>query len=115
MTEVYAHLRSLHIAPRKVRVLATSLKGLSVRQASEALAFRPQRSALPLTMLLKSAIANARHNAGVTQPEDNMYIKNITVDEGKPMKRFQPRAQGRAAKFKRRTSHITLVLDIHDA
>ncbi len=109
MATITAHLHSLRIAPRKVRAIADTLKGMSVADARSQLKFRPRVASIPLAKLLNSAVANATHNAKVANP-DTLIIKNITVDEGRPLKRFMPRAMGRAAGFKKRTSHISLTL-----
>lgn len=109
MKAITAHLNSLRIAPRKVRAIADTLKGMTVAEARTQLQFRPRVASLPLAKLLKSAAANASHNAGIANP-DTLIIKNITVDEGRPLKRFMPRAMGRASAIKKRTSHISLTL-----
>ncbi|MFC1594924.1 50S ribosomal protein L22 [Patescibacteria group bacterium] len=110
MTDVKAQLNSLHIAPRKVRLVADSLKGLSVKDAEIELQFREKKASGPLAKLLRSAVANARNNAEIENPEETLYVKNIRVNEGRPFKRFMPRAHGRATQIKKRTSHVTLIL-----
>lgn len=115
MPEVKAKLSSLHIAPRKVRLIADKLRGLKVSDAKRELNFRVKRSTEPLDKLLASAIKNAKNNSSIENPEESMFIKIITVDEGRPFKRYMPRAHGRATMFKKRTSHITLVLDSYDS
>ncbi|OGZ41989.1 MAG: 50S ribosomal protein L22 [Candidatus Ryanbacteria bacterium RIFCSPHIGHO2_02_FULL_45_43] len=115
MTEVKAQLKSLHIAPRKVRLLADRVRGMKVIEAQQEFHFRAKRSSKPLQKLVACAVANAKHNAGVKNPEEEMFIKTITVDEGRPFKRYMPRAHGRATMYKKRTSHITVVLDSYDA
>lgn len=114
MVEISAKLSSLHIAPRKVGLIARSLKGLSARDALSTLNFRFKRSSIPLTRLLKSAIANAKNNAKITNPEEHLFVKNIRVDSGRPFKRFMPRARGRAALIKKRTSHVIITLASND-
>jgi large subunit ribosomal protein L22 len=73
------------------------------------LTYMPQKASLILKKLLDSAIANARQKKYVDV--DNLYVKNVTVDGGPMMKRFLPRAMGRATKIRKRTSHITMILD----
>ena len=108
MNQVFAKLNYLHIAPRKVRLIASALKGLSVNEAEAQLLFRPQRSGEPLLKLLRSAIANAK-NSQKLNPE-NLVIKIIRVNQGPTLKRFLPRAMGRATPILKRTSHVYLEL-----
>ena len=106
---VTAKLRYLRIAPRKVRLTADLIRGKKVQEALNQLQFITKRAALPLTKLLKSAMANARNNFGLE--EGNLYISKITVDEGPKLKRWMPRARGRVTEIQKKTSHITLMLD----
>lgn len=103
-----AKLKYLHIAPRKTRMVANSLKGLSVNEAEAQLLISPKRASEPLIKLLRSAVASAKHinqlNAG------SLFIKEIRVDQGPMVKRFLPRAMGRATPLQKKSSHITLVL-----
>ena len=109
MTQVIAKLKYLHIAPRKVRLVATAIKGLSVNEAEAQLLFRTQRSSGPLLKLLRSAIANAKNNMKMNP--DALFVKSIAVDQGPMLKRFLPRAQGRATELQKKMSHITIVLE----
>lgn len=106
---VTAKLNYLRIAPRKVRLVADLIRGKKVSQALTLLQFTTKKPALPLLKLLKSAIANARHNFGLE--EKNLYISKILVNEGPKLKRWMARARGRATEIQKKTSHITLVLD----
>lgn len=106
---ITAKLRYLRIAPRKVRLTADLIRGKKVQEALNQLQFITKRAALPLTKLLKSAMANARNNFGLE--EGNLYISKITVDEGPKLKRWMPRARGRVTEIQKKTSHITLILD----
>lgn len=101
-------LNYLHIAPRKVRLVAAALKGLSVNEAEAQLLLRPQRASKPLLKLLRSAIANAKNNKKVDA--DKLVVENMRVDQGPVFKRFIPRAMGRATPIHKKTSHVTLVL-----
>lgn len=106
--DVIAKLNYLRIAPRKVRLIAGTLKGLSAIEAEAQLLFRPQRSSKPLLNLLRSAMANAKNNYKLN-PE-KLQVKNIIVNQGPMLKRFLPRAMGRATPIQKKTSHITLTL-----
>lgn len=106
---VIAKLRYLRIAPRKVRLVADLVRNKTVEEAQTILEFTIKRAAQPLLKLLKSAIANARHNFQLD--EKNLYISKILVDEGPKYKRWMPRARGQASPIQKKTSHVTLVLD----
>jgi|SRR3989344_6991807 len=110
MKDVTAKLRYLRIAPRKVRVVADSIRGKSVRDAEIVLRFVARRAHLPLEKLLKSAVANAKHNFHM-QPE-TLVIKSIRVDQGPVLKRRLLRARGMATPIRKKSSHITLVLGV---
>jgi large subunit ribosomal protein L22 len=107
--EVRARLRFVRIAPRKARLVADMIRGKGSEEALNILTFTKKAAAKIVIKLLKSAIANATQKK--TIDIDRLYIKKITVDEGSTMKRFQPRALGRATMIRKRTSHITIVLD----
>ncbi len=109
MAEIKAQLNYLHIAPRKVRLVANLVKGMSVAEARLELESLPKRSAGPMLKLLQSAVANAKHNFQIG--EKGFYLKKVVVNPGPVSKRFEPRAFGRAAPVRMRTSHILLVLD----
>lgn len=108
MVKETVKLNYLHIAPRKVRLIADVLKGLPANEAEAQLFLRPQRASKPLLKLLRSAIANAKNNQK-TDP-DKLVVESIQVDSGPVLKRFLPRAMGRATPILKRTSHVTLVL-----
>lgn len=108
--EVKAQLNHLRIAPRKVRLAANLLKGKRVSEAQSILLHLSKRSSQPLLKLLKSAVANAKHN--FDSAEDSLTVKNISVNKGFVLKRFRPRAFGRAAPLHKETSHVSLVLGI---
>ncbi|MBI3046607.1 MAG: 50S ribosomal protein L22 [Candidatus Harrisonbacteria bacterium] len=109
MTKVTAKLNYLHIAPRKVRLIANALKGLSVNEAEAQLLFRPQRPAKPLLDLLRSAAASAKYNHKLNP--DKLIISSIKVDQGPMIKRSLPRAMGRATPLQKKMSHISLILE----
>jgi large subunit ribosomal protein L22 len=106
--EVKANLRYLRMAPRKVRLVADLIRGKGVEEAEKILSFTKKRAALPLLKLLKSAIANAKHNFNLD--EKNLFVSKILVNEGPRLKRIFPRARGRADIRQKKISHITLIL-----
>jgi len=99
----------IHVSPRKVRIVAELIRKKNVNEASGLLTYMPQKGAFILKKLLDSAIANARQKKYVDV--DNLYVKTVMVDGGPVLKRFMPRAMGRATKIRKRLSHITLILD----
>ncbi|WLV24812.1 50S ribosomal protein L22 [Aciduricibacillus chroicocephali] len=100
--------KSVRIAPRKVRLVVDLIRGKKVGEAI-AILRHTQRGASPVVeKVLNSAIANAEHNYEMNA--DNLVISEAFVNEGATMKRFRPRAQGRASKINKRTSHITVVV-----
>lgn len=106
---VTAKLNYLRIAPRKVRLVADLIRKKKIEEAQTILNFTKKKGAGPLLKLLKTAIADARHNFQLEQ--SNLYISKITVDEGPKYKRWRARARGVAFEIQKKTSHITLVLD----
>jgi large subunit ribosomal protein L22 len=109
MTEVKAKLNHFRVSPRKVRLVADLVKGLPVDAAIRQLAFSNKRSGAALLKLLKSAVSNAKNNLHLSS--ENLYIKEFRVDEGPVFKRYMPRARGRATAIRKKTSHISLILD----
>ena len=104
-----AQLRFARVAPRKMRLVADLLRGKTVGEALNILKFTRRPSAVPhVERLLKSAVANARQN-NITEPEQ-LLVGSIMVDSGPMAKRFRPRAYGRAARIRKRSSHLTMVL-----
>ncbi len=106
--DVYASLRFLHMSPRKVRLVIDAIRGLDVREAETRLTFMKQSAARPVLKLLRSAMANAEHNFQLSK--NDLMVKIITADGGPTLKRFAPRAFGRAAPIRKRTTHIELTL-----
>ncbi|MDO8523297.1 MAG: 50S ribosomal protein L22 [bacterium] len=106
--EYKAHLRYLRIAPRKVRLVADSIRGKSVREAERLLKFMSKKSALPVGKLLRSAISNAKNNFNIGQ--EKLFVKSIAVDKGPVLKRIMPRARGSASPIHKHTSHISITL-----
>jgi large subunit ribosomal protein L22 len=108
--EATAHLKYLRITPRKVRVVADLIRGKKVDAALNMLTFVEKRAALPLAKLLRSAVANADQKSKGQVDVDALYVKELTVDQGPSMRRFQPRAMGRAFKVIKKTSHISITV-----
>ena len=104
-----AKLSNYHQAPRKVRLLADLVRGKKVDEALVTLDFLPKRASTPFKQVIVSAVANAVNNFNAVK--ENLMIKEVRVDKGTVMKRFRPRARGRAFTIRHRTSHISVVLD----
>ncbi|MCB9793330.1 MAG: 50S ribosomal protein L22 [Alphaproteobacteria bacterium] len=115
--ESKASLRFSRISARKARLVADLVRGRDVEEALEVLTFTRKKSAPMIRKLIESALANAeeagRRN-GVDVDVDAMFVKTITVDEGASLRRFRPRAMGRATPILRKTSHIHVVLDARE-
>ncbi len=105
----HASLRFLRLAPRKVRLVADTIRGMPVGDALAVLKFRPQAAAKPLAKLLRSAVANADGKGGRVDV-DALVVKTLTVDQGPKMRRFMPRAMGRAFRVEKKTSHVYVEL-----
>jgi large subunit ribosomal protein L22 len=103
----------IRISPRKVRMVVDTVRGKSVSQALSILGFTRKKAALPVQKLLKSAVANAVENGGISDV-DTLVIDRIMVDEGPTLKRYMPRARGRATPIRKRTSHIRIMLRQRD-
>lgn len=103
-------LKGLHIAPRKVRVVVDQIRGKGVAEAMNLLTFTPRGAAEPVRKLLDSAIANARQQAQIDI--DALFVATVFVDQAQMMKRWTPRAQGRATRILKKTSHVTLQLGV---
>ena len=97
------------MAPRKVRQVIALIKRLPIEEAEAQLKFQTKRAALPVLKLLKSGVSSAVNNFNLSS--ENLHIFNIFVDEGPMLKRFRPRAFGRAGAIHKKTSHITLILE----
>ena len=105
---VQAHLRMIRISPRKVRLVADLIRNKKVGEAIVILDNTNKKSSVPVKKLVKSAVANAVNNNGLDA--DKLFIKKIFVNEGPTLKRFRPRAHGRAYEILKRTSHITITV-----
>ena len=105
----HASLHFLRIAPRKVRLVADEVRGQKVGDALALLKYTPQAAAQPLAKLLRSAVANAEQKGGRVDV-DALFVKTLTVDQGPKMRRFMPRAMGRAYRVEKKTSHVYVEL-----
>ncbi len=105
-----AKLKNYAQSPRKVRLVAKFVRGKSVSWARAQLRFLDQKSAPAVLKLIDSALANAGIDKNDTKATDAMFIKEIRVDEGLRLKRWMPRAFGRATPYRRKYSHISLIL-----
>jgi large subunit ribosomal protein L22 len=107
--ESRAVARTVRIAPRKVRLVVDLVRGKKVEQALQTLQFTQKRGSKVVSDLIRSAVANADQKGKIDV--DTLFVKRIFVDAGVTLKRFRPMPMGRAGKIRKRTSHITVVLD----
>ena len=117
MVESIAKVRNIRVTPQKARRIVDVIRGKQAAEALAVLKFAPQAASEPVAKLVASAMANARVTAdknGVFLDDQDLFIARAFVDEGITMKRFRPRAQGRAFRILKRTSHITVVLATPD-
>jgi large subunit ribosomal protein L22 len=104
-----ASARFVRVTPMKARRVVDLIRGLPAREAQAVLAFAPQGASEPVGKVLASAMANAEHNNQLDP--DTLWVREAYVDEGPTLKRFRPRAQGRAYRIRKRSSHITVVVE----
>jgi len=107
--ETKAVAKYIRISPQKARLAADVVRGMGVDSAITTLKFMPKKSARILRKVIESAVANAIQTEKVDA--DTLYVKSILIDGGPMLKRFRPRAMGRATRILKRTSHITVVVD----
>ncbi len=108
----YAVLKNCPTSPRKMRLVADLIRGVDVQQALDILKFNPKEASRRLEKLLLSAIANWRaKNEGVRMEDANLYVKEIFVDSARVLKRLRPAPQGRAHRIRKRSNHVTIVLE----
>jgi ribosomal protein L22 len=105
---VRAQAKYVRCSPRKARLVCDHIRGKSVEEARAILAHAPRTVARDWSKLLESAIANAEHNHELVG--EDLYVKAVHADDGPTIKRFRPRAMGRATKIRKRTSHLTVLL-----
>lgn len=107
--EAKALARQIRISPQKARLIADLVRGKDVADAINTLRFMPKKGARVMRKVIESALANASQNESIDV--DTLYVKKVFIDGGPMLKRIMPRAQGRANRILKRTSHITVVLD----
>ena len=110
--------RHVRMSPRKVRLVVDQIRGKSVNQAYQILQFSPKAAAEPISKTLRSAVANAQYkaqDAGEVLDVDDLVVSAAYVDEGPTLRRYRAAAMGRAAPIRKRTSHITVAVDLKDA
>ena len=105
---VRAHARYIRMSPYKVRQVLGLIRGLPVQEADQLLSFTNRAAAEPVRKVLRSAIANAEHNHALDA--DELIVAEAYADEGPTLRRWRPRARGRATRIRKRTSHITVVV-----
>jgi len=106
--EAKATAKYIRISPRKVRVVVDLIRGKKIQEALAILKYTPKRASEAVAKVINSAAANAEHNQQANK--DELFITAAYVDQGPTLKRYQPRAMGRADILRRRTSHITVVV-----
>jgi large subunit ribosomal protein L22 len=111
--EARAQARYVRVTPMKARRVVDLIRGLPAADAQAVLRFTPQAASEPVGKVLDSAIANAEHNNSLDRR--TLVVSEAYVDEGPTLKRFRPRAQGRAYRIRKRTSHITVVVESRPA
>ena len=117
MVQSMARVKHIRVTATKARRVVNMIRGKQAVEALAILKFAPQGASEPVYKLVASAIANARVKADQSNTyldEQDLYVSSAFVDEGTTLKRFQPRAQGRAFRINKRTSHITIVLATPD-
>jgi large subunit ribosomal protein L22 len=107
--EAKAVARYVRVTPQKARRVVDLIRGMNAGEAQAVLQFAPQAASEPIGKVLASAVANASHNLNLDPA--TLWVSQAFVDEGPTMKRFRPRAQGRAYRIRKRTSHITVVVE----
>jgi large subunit ribosomal protein L22 len=110
--EAVAKLNNYPTGPRKMRLIADVIRGMEVEKALAILEFHPQHNAVPLAKLLKSAISNwEQKNNGASAADSNLVVKTVFVDGGRTLKRMRPAPQGRGYRVRKRSNHVTLIVD----
>jgi large subunit ribosomal protein L22 len=114
MMEAKAVAKDISMSPRKVRLVVDQIRGRSVNDAYAILQFSKKAAAGPISKTLRSAVANAQYRAqedGDVLDVDTLHVAEVFVDEGPTLRRWQARAMGRASPIRKRTSHITVIVD----
>jgi len=108
---IIAQLRNCPTSPRKMRLVADMIRGIEVEKASALLQFSKKEASVRLEKLLRSAIANYEQKTGGSWEEANLFVKEVRVDSARMLKRIQPAPQGRAHRIRKRSNHVTIILD----
>jgi len=108
----YAVLRNCPTSPRKMRLMADLVRGVGVKRALDVLKFSPKEASGRMEKLLRSAVSNWQNkNEGVRMEDANLYIKEVFVDSARVLKRLRPAPQGRAHRIRKRSNHVTIILE----
>jgi len=113
-----AKANNIPTSPRKMRLVADTVRGVEVNRALDLLKFSKRAASKDLEVLLRSAIANweaKNPDKGKELDNGNVYVKTIMVDEGRTLKRIRPCPQGRAGRIRKRSNHVTIILDVKPA
>ncbi len=111
-TQYFAKLNNCPTSPRKMRLVAGLIRGINVENALHILQYSPKEASIRMHKLLRSAIANwEAKNEGKRIEDSNLYVKEVLVDSGRMLKRIQPAPQGRAHRIRKRSNHVTIILD----
>ena len=107
--QIKAKAKYIHMSPKKVRLVLGVIRGMDAGEAEDQLKFIPKRACKPILKLLNSAVANAKENYNLEK--ENLFIKEIRADEGPTLHRWMPKAHGKADPIRKRSSHISIILD----
>ena len=107
--QIIAQLKQFRVSPRKVRLVSGLIRGMDVDQARYQLAILVKKSSGPMLKLLNSAVANAKNNFNLH--ESNLFVKDVSVDEGRKIKKFRPKGFGRVSPIEKKRSHIRITLE----
>ena len=107
--EARAIVRNVRMTPRKIKLICDLIRGKDAGEAMAIIMNTPKAASELMIKLLKSAMANAENNAGLNP--DELYVSEVYANQGPTYRRFMPRARGRATRIRKRTSHITIILD----
>src|SRR3990172_8935123 len=107
----FAKLNNYPTSPRKMRLLADLIRNKPVEDALNVLRFHAQHASTPLSKLIVSAVKNYEAKTGLRAEDSSLFVKEIRVDEGAMLKRFRPAPQGRAYRIRKRSNHVTVILD----
>jgi len=108
----YAVLRNCPTSPRKMRLMADLVRGVAVKRALDVLKFSPKEASGRMEKLLRSAVSNWQNkNEGTRMEDANLYIKEVFVDSARVLKRLRPAPQGRAHRIRKRSNHVTIILE----